>query len=165
MAPTRPDLQYTTSVLMPTLETPLKLQEMQWKRLASYINPVLELRWGFQYQEMSEAHVEVDCDWAQCPRTRRSTRGGLCSGTNTCWTATVSISTRHRSALRSTARLRFIRNVLQAVELKAMVRVITHSSAAAGITQRLGAGRVRRVKSEDNRADMLTKFLDPERHH
>ena len=30
----RPDLQYTTSVLMRTLETPLKLQEMQLMRLA-----------------------------------------------------------------------------------------------------------------------------------
>ena len=85
-----------------------------------------------------------------------------------------------------TARRLVIRNVLQALGLKATVRVETGSSAAAGITQTLGAGRVRhleaevlwihekvkshelkvsRVKSEDNRADMLTKCLDPERHH
>ena len=71
------------------------------------------------------------------------------------------------------------------MDLEAVVRVETDSSAAAGITQMLDAGRVRhlevkdlwiqeevrshelkisRVKSEDNPADMLTKFLDPERH-
>ena len=32
----------------------------------------------FQYQELpDEVDVEVDSDWAQCPRTRRSTGGGL----------------------------------------------------------------------------------------
>ena len=36
-----------------------------------------------------------------------------------------------------------IRNVLRAIELNAVVRVGTNSSPAAGITQRLGAGRVR----------------------
>ena len=67
-----------------------------------------------------------------------------------------------------------------------MVRVGTDSSAAAGITQRLGFGRVRhlevqdlwkqvkvrsheleisRVKSEDKRADLLIKFVHREQHH
>ena len=54
MAPTahnvavhRPYLQYPTSVLMRTLETILKLQEMQLMRLASCTNTVLQLRWFF----------------------------------------------------------------------------------------------------------------------
>ena len=84
------------------------------------------------------------------------------------------------------ARGLFIRNVLQAMELKAVVQVGRDSSAAAGITPRVGAVRERhlevkdlwmqekirshelkisREKSENNRADLLTKFLDPDRHH
>ena len=76
--------------------------------------------------------------------------------------------------------------MLQARELKATVRVGTDSSATAGITQRLGARRARhlvikdlwiqekvrshelqisRMKSEDHRTVLLTKFLTPERHH
>ena len=52
--------------------TPLKLQEMQLMRLASCMGR------DFQYQELpDEVDVEVDSDWAQCPRTRRSTGGGL----------------------------------------------------------------------------------------
>ena len=78
------------------------LQEMHLMRLASRINAVPALRWDFQYQKMpDEVHVEVDSDWAQCPRTRREVV--WCSGASTCSTATVSNSTRHRSAaLRST---------------------------------------------------------------
>ena len=48
MAVDRPDLPYTTSVLMRTLETLLKLQEMRLMRLASCINAVPELRWDIQ---------------------------------------------------------------------------------------------------------------------
>ena len=68
------------------------------------------------------------------------------------------------------------------MELKVVVRVGTDSRTVAGITQRPGARRVRhlevkdlwaqekvrshelkisRVKSEDDRADVLTKFLGP----
>ena len=87
----RLDLQYTTSVFMRAVETPLKLEEMQLMILASCINDVRELRWDFQYQEMrDEVCVQVDSDWAQCTRTRRSTGGGRCAGANTCWTITVS---------------------------------------------------------------------------
>ena len=76
--------------------------------------------------------------------------------------------------------------MLRPTELKAVVRVGTNSSAAARITQRLVARRVlhlefkdlwiqeqvrshepkiSRVKLEGNRADLSTKFVDPERHH
>ena len=58
------------------------------------------------------------------------------------------------------------------------VRVSPESSVAPVITKTFGAGRVRQldfkdlsmqekvqVKGEDTHADLLTKILDPERHH
>ena len=48
-----------------------------------------------------------------------------------------------------TVRGLFIRNVLQAMELKAHVRVRTDSSATAGITEKVGAGRVRHMGVKD----------------
>ena len=45
------------------------------------------------------------------------------------------------------ARGLFVRNVLQAMELTAVARVGRDSSAAAGMTQRLGAGRGRHLES------------------
>ena len=68
----RPNLQYTTSVLMRTLETSQNLQGMQLMRLTNHINVVPELRGDFQYQDMlDDVCFEVDSDWAQCGRTRR----------------------------------------------------------------------------------------------
>ena len=145
-----------------------------------------EMRWDFQCLELlDEVYVEVDSDWAL--RQRGSQRVEVwCSGANTCWTVTVSNSTRYHSAVNGAARGLFIRNVLQAMELKAVVQVGRDSSAAAGITPRVGAVRVRhlevkdlwmqekirshelkisREKSENNRADFLREFLDPDRHH
>ena len=140
MAPTahyvavdRPDQQYTTSVLMRRLETPLTLQEMPLMGLASFLNAVPELRWDFQYQEMpDEVHVKVDSDWTQCPRTPRSAGCGLVFQQQ----HTISLSSVHKVATGTAPGL--IRNERQAMELKATVRVGTDSSAAAGITRRLG---------------------------
>ena len=53
-----------------------------------------------------------------------------------------------REFVNGMARELFIRNVLQAVDLKAIVRVGPDSSAA-GITQRLGSGRARRLEVKD----------------
>jgi len=202
MAPTahyvaadRPDVQYTTAVLMRTLETPLVLQEMQLQRLASYWNAVLELRWDFAYQEWpTSVYVEVDSDWAQCPRTRRSTGGGLiifgrhlldsyCQQQQT--VALSSAEAELHEIVTGAARGLFVRNVLRTMGTEVKVTVGSDSSAAGGISQRLGAGRVRHLEAKDlwiqekvrshelkvvkvgtekNRADLLTKFLDPSRH-
>ena len=188
MAPTahhvavdRPDLQHTTSVRMRTQDTPLKLQEMQLMRLVNCIHTVPELRWDVQYQEMSD-EVYVEVRLGSVPANAEVNR----------WWLGVLISVSSAEAelhevVNGAARGCFVRNVLQAMEEKALVRMGTDSSMAVGITQRLGAGRVRhlevknlwiqeKVKShelkisrvkpeEDNRADLLTKFLDPKRHH
>ena len=177
---------------MRPLATLLNLQEMQWMRPVHYLHAVPELPWDRQYQEMpDEVHVEA---WAQCPRTRRSTGGLVLWGKHLldsyCQQQhTISLSSAEvklHEIVNGTARGLFIRNVLRAKELRATVRVGADSSAAAGITQVLGAGRVRhlvvkglwiqeeirshglrilRVKSVDNRADLLMMFLGPEGHH
>ena len=47
----RPDLPYTTSVLMRTLETPPELEQMQLMRPESYVNASSELVCVFRCQE------------------------------------------------------------------------------------------------------------------
>ena len=57
---------------MRTLEGPTVLQKLQLGRLRSYLKTCKELQWDFVYQDApKELYVEVDSDWAQCPRTRR----------------------------------------------------------------------------------------------
>ena len=92
MAPTahnvaldRPDLQYTTSVLMRTLETRLKLKAMQWMKLASCINAVPELRWDAEYQEMpGEVYVEVTAIEQSAREHEDQPAVVWCSGASAC---------------------------------------------------------------------------------
>ena len=51
VAADRPDIQYTTGVLMRSLETPLIMQELQLFRLGSYLKTVPTLSWVFKPQE------------------------------------------------------------------------------------------------------------------
>ena len=113
-----------------------------------------ELRqcWGFQCQEkLDDVCVVVDSDRAQCTRARRSTGGCLVFWgkhlLDSCCQQqhTISLSSTEaelHEVVYGASRGLLVRNVLQAVELEAVVRVGTDSSAAAGITQRLSAGRV-----------------------
>ena len=123
-----------------------------WIARTSYINVVRELRWDFQYQEMpDEVYVEVDSG-------RRSTGGDLvlwCMHLldSSCQQQhTISLSSAEaelHEVVKGAARGLFIQNVLQAMELKSVVRVGRDSSAAAGITQMLGAGRVRDLEVKE----------------
>ena len=188
VAADRQDLQYTTLVLVRTLETPLELQEFQLTRPANYFNAVLELWCDLGYQEVpDQVHLEVDSDRSRCPRTS-------CLVAGICWTAVVSSSsTRSHSAAPKWSCTRscmerlscpFVRNVLQSMDVVAHRRVGKHSCAASGITQWLGAGcvghledlwvqekvrspelKVTSVHGEDNKADLWTKLLDPQMHH
>ena len=166
---------------------------MQMTRLAGHIYTVLVLRCDFQYQEMlDEVHVEVDSDWAVHTKTEVDRRGSVLEQA---FAGQLLLATAHdiarqrrgrtaRGRERCGSRTLHSKRAFRPWKLKTVVRVGTHSSAAAGITQRLGAGRVRhvemkdlwiqeqvrspelkisRVKSEENRAHFPTTFL--ERHH
>ena len=156
-----------------------------------------ELEWKYEYQPMqTEVYVEVDSDWAQCPRTRRSTGGGvvmLCKHMLDSYCAqqhSVALSSAEaelHEIVQGAARGLFVRHVIETlVEHPPAVIIATDSSAAQGITSRLGAGRVRHLEAKElwiqekarsneilvkkigtdgNRADLMTKFLDGERHH
>ena len=151
---------------------------------------VPELRWDSQCQEMpDDVNVEVDRDWVQCPRTRRSTAGG----TSTCWAVTVSSSTRSCSAALSRVARGRERHGSKTLR---STRTSSHGAegdSASGnrfecsswdhsetwrrapatfgekdlwIQEKVRSHELRilRVKSEDTRADLLTKFMGLERH-
>ena len=57
----RPDLQHTTSILMRTLETPLKSHEMHVMRPGTHLNTEPDLRWDVQCQNMpDDVRIYVD---------------------------------------------------------------------------------------------------------
>ena len=147
----------TTSVLMRTLETPPKLQVMQLMRLAT-TSTLYWNCWGLSVQEMPD-EVYVTATGLSAHEDGGRAEVVWCSGASICWTTycqqqhTKSLS-RARSrvlheVLNGAARGPLQSKVFQAMDLEAVVRVQTDSSAAAGITQRLGAGRVRHLEVKD----------------
>ena len=137
---------------MRTLETPLKLDEMQLTRLARCTNAVLELRCAVPRNASRSLRRSGQ---RLGSRTRRSTGGGLVFWgkrlLDSCCQQQLTISLSIAEAdlheiVNGAARGLFIRNV-QAMEQKSVVRVGTDSNA------------------EDNRSDWSTKFLDPDRTH
>ena len=107
-----------------------------------------------------------------------------------CQQASVALSSAEaelHETVQGAARGLFVRNVLEVMLGAApLVEVAADASAAIGVAQRLGAGRIRhleakelwiqekvrckqvamtKIRSAANRADLLTKFLDVGQHH
>ena len=194
LAGDRPEIQAAVSVIMRGMACPLRRHWLQLCRLASFLRtwPVVEMR--FDYQPFpKELYAEVDADWAEDAEHRRSMGGGYeffgtalidgwCSTQQT--VALSSGESELYGLCNGAARLLWTRNVLRDCGFALRAEVRTDSSAAKGVTARLGAGRVRhlearflwvqeKVRSKDlsvtklrgevNRADLQTKLLEPAR--
>ena len=104
-------------------------------------------------------YVEVDSDWAQCPRTGRSTGGGLVLWGQHLLEAyvgqeqSVSLSSAEselHQMVQGSARGLHLRNIFEEIlDAPPLVRVGSDASAAIGISARLGAGRVRHLEAKE----------------
>ena len=171
------------------MSAPTELSLAALKRLGRYLlgRPRLVFRYPFQ----SASHVDCysDTDWAGCPKTRKSTSGGVIMlgehilKTYSSTQPTVSLSSGEaefygvvRAAGAALGQQSLFADLGSALE----VRVWTDSSAAIGICSRQGLGKLRhidtqalwiqekvrtkqiilkKVRGEVNPADLLTKFL------
>ena len=138
-------------------------------------------------QRISHIDVYVDTDWAGCPRTRKSTSGGVVllgrhtikhwSSTQTS-TALSSAEAEFGGVLRGSGQGLGYQALLRDLGITVPLRVWTDSNAAIGICQRQGLGKVRhldtqtlwiqqavragrvdlrKVHGESNPADLFTK--------
>ena len=176
------------------MANPTKLHWLQLCRLASYLAAHPQLELVYAYQELpSEIYAEVDADWAGCVETRRSTDGGF-EFFGKCvidaWSSTqqsIALSSGESELYgicNGSARILWTAHLLKEMGFHMNAVVATDSSAAKGVSARLGAGRirhletrclwiqervrakeleVRKVWTDKNRADMQTKPLDPTR--
>ena len=190
LAQDRPDLQYAVKEVARRMACPTQKDWLLMKRVGRYLLGAPRAVQEFTWQEMqSSFDTFVDSDWAGCKTSCRSTSGGV---TKLGWHSIKSWSTTQATVAMSSAEAELYAltkgaaNTLGFIALakdlgysmSAMVH--TDASAALGIVQRQGLGKLRhvkvqylwvqdRVRSGDlgvckvpgkvNPADLLTKHL------
>ncbi len=157
------------------------------KRLCRYFSGAPRLVYEFKQQSVGCIDTYTDTDWAGCPRTRKSTSGGVVmlgqhtmkhwSSTQTS-TALSSGEAEFAGVIRGAGQGLGYQSLLKDLGITAPLRVWTDSSAAIGICSRQGLGKMRhldthtlwiqqavrsgrvdlrKILGEENPADLLTK--------
>lgn len=152
----RSDIQYAVKELSRNMSKPLRSDQERLKRLGRYLVGKPRVRTLFGYQNRVQIiDAYVDTDYAGCRRTRKSTTGGLVKlGDHVIksWSLTQSIVTlssgesEYYGLVRGASVALGTRGLLE--ELGAPLRVTVHAdaSAAIGIAQRRGVGKVRQIE-------------------
>ena len=189
LAMDRVDISYSAKELCRRMSVPRRSDLVALRRLAKYLLGVPRLVQLFEWQNESGFDVYADTDFAGCPRTRRSTSGGIClRGRHSIkhWSKT------QKTVTLSSAEAELGGVVLAACEglgVQAVARDLglggglalhADSAAAIGICNRSGIGRVRhlavgqlwiqerirdhsiklhKVLGTENPADLCTKYL------
>lgn len=185
----RPDIAYATKELCRRMSAPRRQDLAALRRVARYLLGSPRLVYHFCWQEEANVDAYVDTDFAGCTATRRSTSGGvLMRGRHLLkhWATTqkgVTLSSGEAElagVVKGTSEALGLQSVALDLGIEVAVRVRADSSAALGICQRSGIGKVRhlavaqlwvqeKVKNQEislykvlgleNPADMCTKHL------
>ena len=189
----RPDIQYAVKELTRRSSSPSESDWVRLKRVGRYLIDNRRLVLRFPWAPLcKEVQVFADANFAGCARTRKSTSGGAARWGQAAlktWSktqATIALSTGESelaAVVRAATEGLGLKSVLS--DFGYLVTVIIHSDATAaiGMVQRRGLGKVRHLAVADlwiqqkiglkeiyiqkvwtkfNPADMLTKGLDRE---
>ena len=194
LAQDRADIQFAVKEACRDMASPSTASWTVLKRIARYLLSYPRLIWKFDAhdQDMSDAHVFSDSDWAGRLKTRKSTSGGvvmLGGAALKHWSSTQSSIALSSGEAELVALVKAMAEGLGVQALaadlgwKLGVRVFTDSSAAKSIVCRMGIGRVRhletrlmwvqeavatgrvrvsKIPGKSNMADILTKGVSQE---
>jgi hypothetical protein len=192
-----PQTQFAVKELLTGLTEPTVLHQLKLERYATYLAGEHETVWVFAYKRVEQPYVvkaTVDSDWAGDVVGRKSTGGGY-EFVNHCLIAgncnqhpVISLSSAEAEfyeIVNGSARCLWTRSFLLAIGRAVDTIVIeSDSSAAKGISERFGTGklrhlqakdlwvqqkvhdkmiRIQKVPTETNVGDLQTKYLDPTR--
>ena len=185
----RPDIAFATKELCRRMSAPRWRDLAALRRIARYLLGTPRQVYQFRWQEEMDLDAYVDTDFAGCAATRRSTSGGvLCRGGHLLkhWSSTqkgVTLSSGEAElagVVKGTSEVLGLQSVAADMGIKLVAHVRADSSAALGICQRSGIGKVRhlavaqlwvqekvknreillhKVVGTENPADLLTKHL------
>ena len=187
LGPDRVDAQFASKEICRFMAKPSTASWRALKRLGRFYVGKPRLVYDYPCQKAEYIDVYTDTDWAGCPRTRKSTSGGCVflgrhpvkhwSSTQTS-IALSSAEAEFGGVIRGAGQGLGYQSMLNDLGIDVPLRVWTDSSAAIGICQRQGLGKVRhldtqtlwiqqavrtgkvdlrKVAGDKNPADLLTK--------
>ncbi len=187
LASGRPELQFSGKEVCRWMSSPADLSLAALKWLGRYVGDHQRLVYHYPWQSVSRVDTYSDTDWAGCLKTRGSTSGEcLMLGTHfvKSWSSTqasVSLSSGEAEfygVVKASGVSLGCRALLREVGLELPIRVWTDSTATICICGRQGCGKLRhvdtqclwiqqrvrdgsvelrKVKGEENFADLFTK--------
>lgn len=191
LAQDRSDITFSVKELSRSMSQPTQGDWEKLKRLGRYLIGRQRVAVQFRWQKLPrELSVYVDTDYAGCPRTRKSTSGGLgCFGSHVIksWSTTQSVVTlssgesEYYGLVRGSSMGLGLQALGRDLGVGTALKVYSDANAALGIALRRGVGKVRhievhqlwlqdkvgrgdlkveKVDGEKNPADALTKYLD-----
>ena len=152
----RIDLAFASKETARGMAVPKNGDVVNLKRTLRYLKGTPDFAFYFEFQDFPNiVQGYSDSDWAGCKRTRRSTSGGvLMLGTHTVHhfsstQATVALSSAEaelNSAVKCTSELLGLQQMMLDLNLHLKAELSIDSSAAKGLLQRRGAGRVKHLE-------------------
>ena len=155
----RPDIQCAAKEACREMSQPTTRSLARMKRLARYLLqfPQAIIRYGEEGEGGGDGFIDAysDSDWAGCPKTRRSTTGGVLvvdGGVVKSWSSmqtTVAQSSgeaEYYAMVRAAAEALGLRAIMNDLGWQAVVRVWVDSSAAKSMSARIGLGKVRHME-------------------
>ena len=190
----RPDVQFTVKELARRLAAPTAADWLRLKRLLRYLKGTQDYVLNLTgHMDSDDVDVYADANWAAGPN-RKSTSGGcvfhrgvlLTTWSRTQPTVTLSTAEAELYAMGMAVQEgKFIQNILEELGMPSELKVHSDSSAARATVARRGVGRMRhlaarhlwlqdelregklhvmKVTSEQNPADLMTKWFTTARH-
>ena len=156
LAPDRPDCQFAIRELTKNLKEPKVMDMQSLVRLTRYLIQTAEFGIKFEAEENLEyLDCYSDTDWGNCKRTRKSTACGVfkvgnCTLASYCrGLAMICLSSgeaEFNGGVSACSEGLFYHQLLGFLGLNTKMRVFLDSSAARGVFQRQGAGRIRHLE-------------------
>jgi hypothetical protein len=156
MAQDRGDLSYASKEIARGMATPTQKDAIKLKKLIRYLLGAKRRATMFTWQD-PPCTVDgfTDSDWAGCPKTRRSTSGGVLLHGNHLvhhWSSTqtvVALSSMEaelNAIVKGVAEVLGLKNLLAECGRPMEAVIYTDSSAANGVVHRQGSGKVKHLE-------------------
>ena len=158
ISPDRPDIAYAVKEAARDMSTPRESSLKKLRKIGRYLIGTPRLVAHFRWQEMPDRVTTfTDSDWAGCDKTAKSTSGGaVCLGEHIIKTyskqqkvvALSSAEAELHAMVAASAETLAIQAYCRDLGVNVECELYCDSSAALGISQRAGIGKVRHLRTQ-----------------